>query len=172
MSATVLRPYNPSFDAAYLPILIRTHTLSFIQISNVQFFKNPVVLGVLTSLIAALLYQLFHVFETHLLMPIEAELVASGGRNWQDYVALGIYAVPPLAAVVGFFYGVTTWYHRTFWTKVAGREVQEEDVALDVNEYYADKQKGSGFWVLDFENELVACFGIDGRNPGRYTIMT
>jgi len=161
-SPTVLRPFSSKSDAAYLPVLIKASILSNISKSDFLFFTHPIVLSVILVLASTLLYHLHTLFFSALQLP--GEDVRQEGK-WQDSIALLIYALPPLTALLGAFYALSHWLHSRIWHRVAESEIKRVDV-LDPEGYYK-KAESSSFWCLEYDSEIVCCFGVDARNPGR-----
>lgn len=159
---SILRPFNFSTDAAFLPILIKSDYVNRIGSSNVLFLLHPTVVSLFVAASSVTLYFGAKLFFNHLVVPGEIET----GYEWQDYMALFIYAVPPVAAVLGNLLAIAYWYHKRVWLRVAEREIRTVDL-LDVQTYYKGDGSGkSSFWVLEYDKQIAACFGLDARNPG------
>lgn len=173
-SPTVLRPYSSATDAAYLPTLLRTSILSNISRSDVLFLLHPLTLTSLGLVSAGLLYQLRSLFFNYLQVPGEED-----GWNeyasWQDSLSLVIYCLPPIAAVLGTAFALAHWLHTRIWTVVAEQQVKTIDV-LDPEGYYgavggdkvsSSRSTTSGLYCLEYDNEIVSCFGMDAKHPAR-----
>lgn len=187
--ASTLRPFQASTDELAVPQLIYDSQCSNIALSNSHFLVSPHVVAVFMASTSAGLYKLWQVYSSsgHYQMwdpQMYANLLRHGGRaawRWQDYIELIIYAMPIIAIIVGLLYGPAYWYHTRLWHALALDEVKGVDVR-DVEGYYYPQRMpkssqdssatttNSSFWCLEYDHQIVACFGLDARNPGRSVI--
>ena len=162
--SSLLRPFSRSTDAGYIPVLLRTAALENIRLADVAFLIHPATVSLLIGSSSVALYYLNRLFFTVLLT--EQEVIAADVQwAWQDSAAMVIYALPPIAAVVGAFFAVAHWYHTRFFTRLADIQERQIDV-VDPAAYYSTA-KSSAFWCLQFQNEIAVCLGVDGRHPAK-----
>lgn len=163
MPSSVLRPYNDASDGLYVPLLLKSKYDSWLSASNQLFLLHPVVLSVLIASTSTAAYYFNTLFQTVLTIPGESVVPEDEG-TWMDSIAAGIYVIPAIAAVVGALFALGYWYHARLWTRYADREARKADV-VDILTYY--QHPSSKFWCLEYDNQIVAAWGVDGRNPGR-----
>lgn len=163
MPSSVLRPYNDASDGVYVPKLLKSKYASWIPASDQLFLLHPLVVSILIASTSAAAYYVNTLFQTVLVVPGEA-LAYADESTWKDSAATAIYAVPPIAAIIGALYALGHWYHSRLWQRYSGVEARKADV-VDVTTYY--QHPSSKFWCLEYESEIVAAWGIDGRNPAR-----
>lgn len=168
MPSSVLRPYNDASDGVYVPVLLKSKYTSWIPASNQLFLLHPVVLSILVASASAAAYYVNNLFQTVLLVPGEA-LSYDEEATWKDSAANIIYAVPPIAGVVGLLFALGNWYHSRLWKRCSERNARTADV-VDIPTYY--NHPTSKFWCLEYESEIVAAWGVDGRNPARWVIRS
>lgn len=163
MPSSIVRPYNDASDGQYVPQLLKSKYASWIPSSNQLFLLHPLVLSILIASASAAAYYVNNLFQNVLTVPGDSVVLENEG-TWKDSIAAGIYVVPAIAAVVGAVFALGQWYHSRMWTRYSDREARKADV-VDIPTYY--DYPTSKFWCLEYESEIVAAWGIDGRNPAR-----
>lgn len=163
MPSSVLRPYNDASDGVYVPVLLKSKYTSWIPLSNQLFLLHPAIVSILIALASAAVYYVNNLFQTVLVVPGDV-LAYEDESTWKDSVASGIYAVPPVAAIIGALFALGNWYHTRLWKRYSDREARMADV-VDIPTYY--HHATSKFWCLEYESEIVAAWGVDGRNPAK-----
>ena len=158
---SLLRPYSRSTDSGYIPTLLRETVLENIRLADVAFLTHPATVGLLVGTSSVLLFYLNRLFFSVLLTKAEIQLDETHWA-WQDSAAMVIYALPPIAAVVGVYFAIGHWYHTRVYTRFADTQERQVDM-VDIDAYYS-KEKESSFWCLQFQNEIAVCLGIDGRH--------
>jgi hypothetical protein len=168
MPSSVLRPYNDTTDRVYIPVLLKSRYAAWIPLSDQLFLLHPFVVSVLLVGISAAVYYLNSLFSTTLLVPGEAIAYETEEASWKDNAAQFIYVVPGIAFIVALLFFPAHWYHSRLWNRLAGRSDKYADI-VDIPTYYNNKDGGnSKFWCLEYENQIVAAWGVDGRNPARW----
>lgn len=162
---SVLRPYSRATDASYLPILLRSATLENVRLADVAFLIHPSIVSLIIGTSGVALFYLNRLFFSVLVLGYEAVQPEGASWRWQDNVAMVIYALPPIAAIIGLFFAIAHWYHQKLFTRFADLQEQQIDL-VDINAYYS-KSSGSAFWCLEFQNEIAVCLGVDGRFPAQ-----
>ena len=163
MPSSVLRPYNDASDGAYVPVLLKSKYTSWIPLSNQLFLLHPTVVTMLMASVATAVYYVNNLFQTVLIVPGDI-LAAQDESTWKDSAANFIYAVPTVAAIVGAVFALANWYHTRLWNRYSEREARTADI-VDIPTYY--QHPTSKFWCLEYESQIVAAWGVDGRNPAK-----
>lgn len=163
MPSSVLRPYNDASDGIYVPTLLKSKYAAWLPASNQLFLLHPIVLSVLIGSASGAAYYVNNLFQNVLTVPGDP-VVYSHEETWKDNIAAGIYVIPAIAAIVGALFALGYWYHSRLWSRFSNTEARKADV-VDISAYY--RHPTSKFWCLEYESQIVAAWGVDGRNPAR-----
>lgn len=163
MPSSVLRPYNDASDGIYVPQLVKAKYASWISASDQLFLLHPAILSLLIGSASATAYYVNNLFQSVLTVPGDT-VVYEDEATWMDNIAAAIYVIPAITAIVGALFALAHWYHSRLWIRFSDREARKADV-VDISTYY--KHPTSKFWCLEYENQIVAAWGVDGRNPAR-----